>query len=125
MHRTSMYRKVSPSLGIAEALSSSSATRLKPYVINNGPLCSFCDRRVYKLMQSEPATCYGCEKRIVTKYRIITEHNVRCYAPPEDKATRPAKTLVFMCARMSGESEKLPEGVFDTIWDDVKQSRSP
>ncbi|EFX65990.1 hypothetical protein DAPPUDRAFT_116798 [Daphnia pulex] len=49
--------------GIAEAVQASSFPPLIEYEENEGPVCSLCELRVYKLVKSNPATCKLCKKR--------------------------------------------------------------
>lgn len=50
-------RKLSKSLGIVELLSAPSLVRVRPYIANDGPLCSFlCNWCLHELEHYKPAT---------------------------------------------------------------------
>jgi ribosomal protein L37AE/L43A len=85
------------------------------YQEDDGPVCSLCERRVYKLAKSKPATCRQCKSRIITEYWEVTVTNADSYPLQNHEATRREKTLLFMCARKSGLSEKLADNHFDKL----------
>jgi hypothetical protein len=73
------------------------------YQEDDGPVCSLCERRVYKLAKSKPATCRQC----VTEYWEVTVTNADSYPLQNHEATRREKTLLL--------SEKLADNHFDKL----------
>ncbi|EFX76373.1 hypothetical protein DAPPUDRAFT_322425 [Daphnia pulex] len=110
--------------GIAEALQSSKFKRIRPYEINDGLVCSFCDRRVHKLEKSDPPTCKLCTNRIITTYRDISDREKFNYPLHDYESVRSERTLVFLCARKSNDHSKVDSTHFDKLYEAVKRSES-
>jgi hypothetical protein len=114
-------RQVSESVGVGEILSSPSMVEIEPYIVINRRVCSKCARNVAMLASLDPNICHDCHHSTVKIYRDITDENFENYPLKEANSGQCAKTLLFLCARKSGNNWKIKEDYFEKLFKAVNR----
>jgi hypothetical protein len=109
-------------VGCAEVVTCWQFTRLEPYVVNDRPRCSRCERRVPRLETAKDSCCQNCVTHIMTAVRNVLSRDPDDFPIKEDVEPREPKTLVFLCARKSTDSDLLKADSFDKLLESVRES---
>ncbi|EFX63988.1 hypothetical protein DAPPUDRAFT_118642 [Daphnia pulex] len=90
--------------------------KIEPYIVINRRVCSKCARNVAMLASLDPNICHDCHNSTVKIYRDITDDNFENYPLKEANSGQCAKTLLFLCARESGNNWKIKEDYFEKLF---------